>query len=214
MFCARGVAGLNDVEGGKLGQQPRQQSAAVQVDKTLARRGGHHYLVKLLLYALPADYLYAVGVAFERVERLVLDEEVKLRGKTYAAQHAQGVVRERHVRVERRAYDTVFKVGQAVEGVYQFAETGLVEAYRHGVYGEVAAVLVVLQRAVLHYRLARVVAVALLPGAYKLHFHVLILHLGGAEITEYGQPCPLAELLFKRLGNANAAAYNDNVDVV
>ena len=137
-----------------------------------------------------------------------------MRGKTYAAQHAQGVVRERHVRVERRAYDTVFKVGQAVEGVYQFAETGLVEAYRHGVYGEVAAVLVVLQRAVLHYRLARVVAVALLPGAYKLHFHVLILHLGGAEITEYGQPCPLAELLFKRLGNANAAAYHHHVDIV
>ena len=99
VFVRPAISLFNDVEGGKLRQQPRQQSAAVQVDKTLARRGGHHYLVKLFLYALSADYLYAVGVARQCVKRLVFNEEVKLCGKADAPQHAQRVVGEGYVGV-------------------------------------------------------------------------------------------------------------------
>ena len=208
------VAGFNDVKIGKLGQYARQQSAAVQVDEALARRLGHHYLVKLLGYALAADNADALGVAPEGVEGFVFDEEVELRGEAYAAQHAQRVVREGHVRVERRAYYAVLKVGQAVEGVYKLAEARAVEAHGKGVNGEVAAVLVVLQRAVFYHGLARVVAVALLAGADELHLKVLILHLGRAEIAEDGQLGPLAEPLLQRLGYAYAAAYNHHVDVV
>ena len=77
------------------------------------------------------------------------------------------------------------EVVYAAEGVYQLAEVGAVELYGHGVDGEVAAVLVVLERAVLHDRLARVVAVALAACPDKLYLHVAVLHLCRAEVAEY-----------------------------
>ena len=55
VFVCPSVACLHDVEGCKFGQNQLQQSAAVQVNQTLARRACHHDLVQFGLYAFSAD---------------------------------------------------------------------------------------------------------------------------------------------------------------
>ena len=115
---------------------------------------GEDDLVQLVLDALPTDNLDAVGHPFEGLEGLVLYLEVELGGEADAAHHAQGVVGEGDLWVEGRSDDAILEVGQSVEGVNELAETVTVQADGHRVDGEVAAVLVILQRAVLHDGLA------------------------------------------------------------
>ena len=133
--------------------------------------GRHDDLVQLDHDALATHYLDALGHALQPFEGLVLNLEVQLGGEAYAAHHAQGVVAEGDVGVKGRGDDAVLKVGKAVKRVDQLAEAVMVQADGHRVDGEVAPVLVVLQRAVLHDGLARVMAVALTAGADELHFY-------------------------------------------
>ena len=207
------AAPLHHVERGQLGHHHLQQPGAVQVYEAPAGRRGHDYLVELVLYALAAHYAQPVGVAGQGVEGLVLYHEVELGGEAHTAHHAQRVVGEGHVGVQRRAYDAVLQVLDAVERVYELAVSVLVQAHGHGVDGEVAAVLVVLEGAVLHHGLARVVAVALAPRAHELHFERAPLHLGRAEVAEHGEAGLLAEPLLELRGEADAAAHDDDVDV-
>ena len=73
--------------------------------------------------------------------------------------HAQGVVAEGDVGVERSAYDPPLYVAEAVEQVHQFAEAVGCHAQGHGVYGKVAAADIVLEGAVFDNWIARVAAV-------------------------------------------------------
>ena len=73
------------------------------------------------------------------------------------------------------------KVGHAVERIQESAEIVLVEADGHGVDGEVAPVLVVLQSAVLNHGLAAVAVVRLAPRAHKLDLDAFVTDHGGAE---------------------------------
>ena len=135
--------------------------------------GRHDNLVELHLDALTADNLDAVGHALQCLEGLVLYLEVQLRGKADAAHHAQGVVAEGDVWLKGCGYDAILQVGQAVEGVYQFAKAVFVQADGHCVDGEVATVLIVLQGTVLDNGLARIVAVALAAGTDEFYFSPL-----------------------------------------
>ena len=141
--------------------------------------------------------------------------------EAHAAHHAQRVVGESDVGVERCAYNAVLEVVDAVERVYEFAEARLVKAYRHGVDGEVAAVLVVLECAVLNHGLARTTVVALAACAHELHLRVVELNLRRTEVAVYGEMSApasgllvLAQRLLQRLRHLYAAAHDDDVDVV
>ncbi len=205
---------LNHVERGEFGQDELQQAATVQVHEATAGLRGHHYLVELLRYALAAYYPYAVGVALQGVECLLVDIEAELRGEPHAAHHAQWVVGEGDIGVERRADDAVLHVENTVEGVHDFAKALLVETHGEGVDGEVAAILVVFQGAVFHMWLARVVAVALLARAHELHLVATPFHLCRAEILEHGEVGVPREQFPESLGNLYAAAHDHDIDVV
>ncbi len=209
------VSCLHYVERSQFGEDEIEQSAPLQVHKTTARRARHHYLVEFVLDAFAAHNLYPVGVAHQCVERFVLYHEVQLRGKPYAAHHSQRVVREGYVWVERRSYYAVLKVVCTVEGIHEFAEPVFVQTHGHGVDGEVAAVLVVLQSSVLYHRFARVVTVALLACAHELHLHAARqFHLRRAEVAEHSEPSLASESLLQFVGHAYSAANHHHVDVV
>ncbi len=208
------VAHLHYVERCQFGQDKIEQSAALQINKAATGRRRHHNLVEFVLDALSADNLYTVGIAFEGRKSLVLNVEVELCGKTYAAQHAQRVVGKGDIGVERRADDAVLEIVDAVERVNQLTETVAVETHGHGIDGEVAAVLIVFKRAVLYHRLARVVAVALAARPDKLHLDVTELHLCRAEIAKHRQPRLTSEHLLQFGGHADAAANHNHIYIV
>ena len=165
------IALLHDVQSSHFWQYNLQQTRALQVFKAYRRVWCHHDFVQLHLDALATDYSDAVSHATESVERLVLYLEIQLGGKANATHHTQRVVRERHLRVQGCGNDAILQVGNAVEGIHQFSEPLLIQTDSHRIDGEVATVLVVLQRAVLHDGLARIVAVALLAGTHELNLY-------------------------------------------
>ncbi len=211
------VSFLYHVERHKLGQNQLQQSAPLQVHEPAAGVLRQHYLVQLVLYPLTADNLYPLGIALKSIEGLRLNVEVQLRGKPHATHHAQRVVAEGYVGVERRAYNAVLQVIKPVKGIHQLAKPRLVKAYRHCIDGEIAAVLVVLQRAVLHNRLTRVALVALLAGSHKFHLDFLlcltveVFHLGGAKVLKHRQVSALAQLLLQSLRHGYPRALHASV---
>src|ERR1700754_446313 len=58
--------------------------------------------------------------------------------------------------------------------------------YSKGVYGKIAAFLVIFQSAVLHNRLAGIATVGFAPRAHEFNLKVLIFKLHGAEVFKYG----------------------------
>ena len=60
--------------------------------------------------ALATDDADALGIAREGVEGFVVDEEIELCRKTHAAQHAQWVVGESDVGVERCADEAILQI--------------------------------------------------------------------------------------------------------
>ena len=136
-----------------------QQTRAVEQLETCRRARRTHDLAQLVVDALACYDLQSRGVAAYRLKRFRQDLEIELRGKPHSAHHAQRIVRECDVGVERRADHTLGQVDKPVERVNQFAEPVGVQADGHGVDGEIPAVLVVGQRAVLHYRIAALPAV-------------------------------------------------------
>jgi len=167
---------LHYVHLGKFREDDLQQSAALQIDESLAGDIGHEYLVQFLGDALSADYLYPFRVSLQRIEGLILNPEIETGGETDAAEHTERVVAEGDVRVERRADDAVIEVVYSSEGIHEFSEAALVETDSHGIDGEVTAVLVVFQCAVLHYRIARFAVVAFLSRSHEFHFDGSFFH--------------------------------------
>ena len=173
----------------QLRKNERQQAAPGQLHETLRRRRGHHYLVQFIGNTLAGDNLYPFPVPFQCLERLFVYIKIQLGGKTHTTHHAQRVVAESDVGVERRTDEAVFHVPHAVERVDQFPEPFTVQTYGQRVNREITAVLVVFQRPVFHHRLARVMAVTLLPCSHELHLHPLELDLCRTEIAEHTQAC-------------------------
>ena len=110
----------------------------------------HHYFVHLHANTFRTDNLDTVSHALQGLKGLILNLEVQLRGKADAAQHAQGVVRESDLRVQRRSDDAVLQVCQSIERIDQFAKPRLVQADSHRINGKVTTILVVLQCSVIH----------------------------------------------------------------
>ena len=205
---------FHNVEVSQFGKDELQQSAALQVYEAAAGRISHDDFVQLHLDTLSADDFYAIGHVLQGLEGTFLYLKFQLGGKAYAAHHAQGVVAEGHLRVERRGDDAVLQVGKTVEGVYQLAETVGIETDGHGVDGKVAAVLVILQRTVLNDGLARITTIALTTGTDELHFFIPNLHLRRPEVLEHGEVCLSAQLLFQFAGHGDATAHDHHVDIV
>ena len=66
----------------------------------------------------------------------------------------------------------------------------------------------------LQHRLPRVVAVALLSCADKLHLHTVVFHLCRPEIAKHAHVRPPSQDLPQFLGYGYAATYHHHVDVV
>ena len=197
-----------------LGQDKGEQPTAAQFDKSDAGHGAEDNLVQLVDDALLGDNLDALGIAAQGLLRLVLDTEVELRGKADAAHHAQGIVGESDVGVERCGDKSVLHIQETVETIYQFAEAVAVETDGQGIDGEVPTVQVVLQRAVLHDRLTAVVAVALAAGTHELDFKAVILQLCCSEIAEHTDVGPTPQPAPQCLGHRDAGTHDHTVDVL
>ena len=198
----------------QLGKNERQQAAPSQLHEAFRRRGRHHYLIQFVGNTLAGDDLYPFPVPFQCLERLFIYIKIQLGGKTHAAHHAQRVVAESNVGVERRTDEAVFHVPHAVERVDQFSETFTVQTYGQCINREITAVLVVFQRPVFHHRLTRVMAVTLLPGSYELHLHSLELDLCRTEIAEHTQVCASPQPAGQSLGQCYAAPHRHDIDVL
>ena len=209
---------LHDVEGSQFGQDDIQQSTALQVDKAFAGLGREDDFVQFVLDTLAADDLDPVGHPLQRLERLVLDLEVQLGGKPYAAHHPQGIIRERDAGFQWSGDDAVLQIRQTVKGVDQFTEPVLVQTDSHRIDGEVATVLVILQRTVLNDGLTRVVTITLLTGTHELHLvlHTFLkeFHLRRSEVAEHAQMGFLAHYPLQFLSHRDTTAHHHHVDIV
>ena len=192
VFMGTAVARLNDVERGKFGDDELEQSAALQIHESAAGLRCHHDFIQFICDALAADDFDAFRIALQSLESIIIDEEFELGGKSHAAHHAQRVVAEGDVRVERGTDNAVFHVCQTVERVYEFAKTVGIETYRQGINREITTVLVIFQRAIFHDRFARIVAITFFAGTHKLHFQSLVFDLSGTEISENRDVCPFS----------------------
>ena len=219
------VARLYAAHGSQLGEDELQEAALLQQHETDGGHGREDNLVELVDDALAGNNLDALRHAAKALEGFLLDLEVELRGKTHAAHHAQRVVGEGDVGIERRGNDAVLQVVEPVVHIHQTSVARLsvgvgrvVEADGEGVDGEVAPADVVLQRAVLHDGFARVVGVALAAGADKLHLGLLTgvapFDLRRAEVAEDGERGASTETFLEGLGHFDAAAHHHDVDVL
>ena len=191
-----------------------QQSALEQQLPSARRSVRSHELLNLVDDALLRDDAYALAVAMQRLPGLRLDLEIQLRSKADAAHHAQRIVGERHVRIQRSGYQPVLHIPDAVERIHQLAEALAVQADGHRVDGEVAPLLVVLQRAVFHDGFARVVAVALLAGTHELHLLAAPMDLRGTEVAEHTHVRSTTHAPGHGLGHGYATPDDHHVDVL
>ena len=122
-----------------------------------------------------------------------------------------GSSEKRDVGVARRADDAGLEVLHAAEGVDQLAERVAVERPRYGVDGEVAAALVILERAGFDLRLARIAGVGLLAGPHELDLDPPAADHRRAEGLEDRDAG--VQLGGKRLGHLDAASDHHHVDV-
>ena len=214
VFVSLSVAGLHQVKIVDFRHDEGKQPTPLQVDESAARSLAHHDFIEFIHNALLADNADARGISGESLKSLVVDIEIELCGKPDAAHHAQGIVRKSDIWIEWRSDAAILQVAQPVERIDEFTKPVFVETYRHGVDGEVAPVLVILQRTVLHDGLAAFPSVALAPCAHKLHLTELAFHLRGAEIPEHGQVGLSSHGLFHSLSHLYPVSHNDNVDVI
>ena len=220
----------------QFGEDEGEESAAGEFDESLAGMRSHHDLVEFVYDAFARDDADALTVALQRSKGLLVNLEIELCGKAYGTHHAQGVVRESDVRIQRRAYEPVLHVVQSVEAVNELAVTVTVETDGQGIDGQVAAVEVILQRAILHDGLAGVMAVALTACPHELHLgeSLLVLPLLRSEgsldlcrpeIAEDAEPCLAMialEMVDECLGHSNARGilrmslrgHYDDIDIL
>ena len=147
-------------------------------------------------------------------------------GESHATHHAQRVVAERNIGIERRGHDAIFQIVEPSERIDELSQVAGVETDGKGVDGEIAAALIVVERAVFYNRLARIVGIALFACPHKFDFLFLPLHLAvirlhlvpplhlcRAEIAEHTAVCSLTECFGIGLCGFNARADHHHVDV-
>ena len=217
LLVAPAVDRLDALEGRELREHVLQQPGLVHQPEGDRRPGRDEHLVELFGDALLGKDREPVAHAPHGPERLGDDLELLLRrGKlgreADGPQHAERIVGVGGVGLEGSADDARGEVPDAPEGVYELAEAVFLQAEGHCVDGEIAPQLVVLERPVLHDRLARLSAVGLLAGAHELYFVAAVAHHRRTEILE------IRDILARRLANGfgeiDAAALDHYVDVV
>ena len=135
-------------------------------------------------------------------------------GKTHTTHHAERVITEGDIRIQWSTYGTLLQVIKAVKRIYQLAIATRIQADGQSIDGEVPPILVILQRAVFHHRLARIVRIRLLAGSDKFHFPVVVFHLCRPEVLEYGHMCSTAQPFAQGLRHGNAATYHHHINVL
>ena len=198
IFVPPAVLHLHAFQCSQFREDKRQQSRLIQQQPTYGGLAREHDFVEFIGYTLAGDDTNALAVAHDGVEGVGMERETELGGEADCPHHTQGVVGERDVGVKRRADNHVLHVLYAVEGVEQGAVAVAIEADSKGVDGEVAAVLVFFEGAVLHDGVAGVVAVTLFARTHKLQLHLAALHLRCAVGAEDGEVRTFA----KPLGNS------------
>ena len=142
----------------------------------------------------------------------------ELRGETDRAEHPERVVAVGLLRLQRGADYARRKVADASERIDKRAVVLLLQAERHRVDSEIPAFLILLKRTVLDNRLARIVAVGLLPGPDELNLRPVPLQHRGAESLEYGHVAMPAFLFLDLrghcLGQLDPAPLHHDVDVI
>ena len=155
-----------------------------------------------------------MSISFKRLECFVFNHKIELSSETHTAHHAQWVIRECYIRVKRRSNNAIFQIFNAIEGVYQFTEPICIEAYSHGIYGEIATVLVVFQRTVFYDWLTRITVVAFSASTNKLNFNIMPFYLCRTKITEDRQMCFTTQHLLQFASHLNATTNYNNVNIV
>ena len=205
---------LHPTQGSKLGEDDRQKTTLIEQHEATRGVLGSHNLHQLVGDALPRDNLYALAVTSQSLKCFGEYVEVELSGKAHCTHHSERVVAESDVGVERSAYDAAFHVAYSVEGVKQLTVAFGVHADSHSIDGEVAAALVVVERAVFYDRFTAVAVVGLTPCTHKLQFDTTAFHLGSAEVAEDGERSALAEGFSHSFSHFDATAHGHEVDVL
>ena len=173
-----------------------------------------HYLVHLFLYALAANYLQSVGIAFKGFACFFFNLEVELSSKSHTTHHTQWVIRESDIRIKRCCYDTVFHIENTIKRVNEFAKAIAIKAYGKGVYSEITTVLIVFKSAILYMWLTAIVTVALFTSANKFNFSILVFHLGCSKIAEHRNMSFLSKNLFQSISNTNTTSHHYHIYIV
>ncbi len=189
---------VDALEGLELWEDGLEHVGGFQDLEADRRLVGHDDFLQLVGDALLTQDVDAVRLVPHGMEDAIGHAERELCGKARGPNHAEWVVLERLVRIERRVDGTALQVAAAVEGVDQIAEAIGHERNRHRVDGKVAPVLVVLQCAVLNDGLAGVGPIALFAGGHELQDQ----RVGGLRI---GRPL--------RRGNADRSGAEVGIDV-
>ena len=170
-----------------FGENQLQQSALLQQDEAARRLFRPDHLAKFIENPFPRNDGDALAVAGNGRECFRINFKIKLCSKTNGPHHTQRVVGKRNVGVERRTDNAPLQIVESAERIDKLTEIRLVHAHCHGIDGEVAAFLVILQRAVLHNRLTAVMAVRLLACSDKFKFQTFVFHLCRTEIAIHRQ---------------------------
>ena len=191
-----------------------QQTGFFQQNKPDRWFGRKDDFIQFVGNTLFGNDLNPVFVAGNGIESSLFQKKAQLRSKTNSAHHAQRVVRESNVGIEWSAYNEVFQVFQPVERVNELAEPTFIQAKRQCINGKIAAVLIVIQCSAFHYRIARIVRVGLLAGAYKFHFPLTGFYLSCAVGFEKGKLRYFAQFFMYPLGQFYSASYGNYVDIL
>ena len=127
----------------------------------------------------------ALFVSLDGFKRREIEIKTELTGKAYSSHHAQRVIGESDIWVEGRSDDALLHILHSTEGVEQEPIAIFIETDGEGVDGEISAILIVFQCAILYDGVSALAMIRLFPCAYKLQFHLASLHLCRTEIAEY-----------------------------
>ena len=176
--------------------------------------GRTHDFHQFIGYALTGDDADALGIAANRLESLRIDVKIQLCGEPDGTHHPQRVIAEGDVRIQRSADNAALHVANAVKGVKQLAIALLVQADGHGVNGEIAAFLVIVQSAIFHNGIAALAVIGLSPCPDKFQFPLAGLDLGRAVGAENSQVGTLAQTVSHSPSHLDAAAHCHKIHIV
>ena len=207
---------LHTLERRDFGQYAGEQPAFVHKAEGYGRPGCDEHLAQFVGDPLAGEYLHARSHAPHGLQGFGHYPESPFRsgelgGEAHGPEHPQGIVRVGRIRIKRGADYALGKVAYAAERVYQRTEVLLLQGEGHSVDSEVAAHLVVLEGAVLHYGLARLPAVRFPARPHELYLVAAVAQHGGAEVLEIRDI--LSRLLPYRTGEVDSAAFHDYIDV-